>query len=144
MIIREMGWEDIERVAELEAVSFSVPWSAGMLNDTWKNPAATCLLAMEGEELLGYCALMVVLDEGELCRLGVFPEFKRRGVGSALIDRMIEFMQGQGVHVISLEVRENNLPAISLYEKKGFRRIGLRKNYYKKPLENGLTMQREC
>jgi len=138
--IRGMRPEEAGEAAALEAECFPDPWSAQALRDMTANPRAVCIAALEGGRLVGYCSAQTVLDEGEILRVAVGIPFRGRGIGSALLERMLEHTPG----IVSwyLEVRESNEPALALYRRSGFEAVGRRKAYYHHPTEDAVLMQR--
>ena len=76
-----------------------------------------------------------VLDECYVDNVCTAPEYRRRGVASALVSAACAAASDMGCSFITLEVRASNNPAISLYERQGFRRVGLRPGYYERPRE---------
>ena len=92
------------------------------------------------KKLIGYIGIKAVIDEGYITNIAVFPEFRRRGVAKALLNKVFEFAKEKGLSFVSLEVRPSNTEAISLYEKTGFKEEGRRKNFYRLPLEDALIM----
>ena len=81
-----------------------------------------------------------ILKHSQAVNVAVYPEARRKGVGEKLIDRVFALASDQKLSFVSLEVRESNTPAISLYEKKGFKTEGRRKNFYKNPTEDALIL----
>ena len=79
----------------------------------------------------GLIVYSLVFDEAEILTLCTDPHYQKQGVATQFIQEMICSCQKQNVHRILLEVRANNIPAIKLYEKQGFQKIGIRKNYYR-------------
>ena len=84
--------------------------------------------------------MMYVLDEGYISNVAVSPEYRRQGIADALIERLCIICRGLELSFVTLEVRAGNMPAIALYEKHGFHRVGLRRNYYERPREDALIM----
>ena len=78
-----------------------------------------------------------------MMNIAVHPDCRRKGVASALITELICRLKGQGSHILRLEARESNAPAIALYKAMGFIQLGLRKNYYRNPKENALILGKE-
>ena len=137
-----MDRSHIPQIAALERKCFSDPWSQAMLEEELFNPQASFLVAEDEEgNILGYAGLHVVLDEGYVDNIAVEPAARRHGVASALLDVYCRFGE-VNLSFLTLEVRVSNTPAISLYEKQGFQRAGLRKNYYQHPKEDAIIMTR--
>ena len=97
-----------------------------------------------GEEILGYCGLLAIPDEGELLNIAVRQDSRGQGIGTRLMEELIRASKPLGVRSVFLEVRESNLTARGLYEKFGFRQTGLRRNYYQMPQENAVIMVRKA
>ncbi|MDO5338261.1 MAG: ribosomal protein S18-alanine N-acetyltransferase [Eubacteriales bacterium] len=143
LVVREMTSADLEQVWEIEKELFSVPWTKeGFLTYLLK-PEALFLVAEEKEEILGYCGILMVLDEGDITNVAVKPSRQREGVGRLLLQSLILLTGERGIHQIHLEVRQSNAKALRLYEREGFIRDGLRKNYYTDPTENAILMTRK-
>ena len=129
--------EHVPAIAALEARCFPAdPWPEDMIDRLHNR----FLLAMEGDELLGYGVLSSILDEGSLDNIAAAPEHRQKGVGSALLTEIIRRGREKGLAFITLEVRAGNEPAISLYKKHGFVPVGRRKNYYENPREDAILM----
>ncbi|MCI8423809.1 MAG: ribosomal protein S18-alanine N-acetyltransferase [Lawsonibacter sp.] len=132
----------IPQIAALEKACFSDPWSETLLEAELFDPQASFLVAEDPEgNVLGYAGLHAVLDEGYIDNIAVKPDARRHGVGSALLDVFCRFGE-VNLAFLSLEVRASNTPAIALYEKRLFRRAGLRKGYYQHPREDAVIMTR--
>ena len=128
-------------VAELERLCFSSPWSEkslGMLC-TDKNVGFVAVEKSSGK-VAAYGGMLAVLDEGQITNIATHPDFRRMGLGEGIVASLIEYCKENGLVLLSLEVRESNSAAIALYEKLGFLRAGVRKNFYTSPLENGIVM----
>ena len=130
----------IPQMEELERICFSMPWSAEMIRSELENPSCLYLAALEGDTLLGYIGVQTVLDEGYINNVAVRPEYRRRGIASALISLLIEQAREIGLAFLTLEVRASNDAARALYEKLGFSPVGRRRNYYEKPREDAILM----
>jgi ribosomal-protein-alanine N-acetyltransferase len=139
--IRDVGPDDIPQIEEIEKRCFSLPWTAEQLAGQMKGAQHEFIAAAdESGTVLGYVGMMFVLDEGYISNVAVAPEARRQGIADALIARLEEICGMLALSFVSLEVRAGNAPAIALYEKHGFRRVGLRKNYYERPREDALIM----
>lgn len=140
--IRPVTEKDLGQIGELERLCFSCPWSEAMLR-TQLGEGHIFLAAAAGGRVLGYVGLMYVLDEGYISNVAVAPDCRRQGVASALMKRLGDEAAALDLSFMTLEVRAGNAPAIALYEKLGFRKAGLRKNYYERPREDGVLMTLE-
>ena len=129
----------IDKIAELEKLCFSEPWSAEAILDSFRS-GTVFLVAEKQGKVLGYVGIKPVLDEGYITNVAVFPEYRRMGVGSALMQNLDKLAADKNLSFISLEVRRSNLPAISLYESFGYKSEGIRKNFYREPLEDAIIM----
>ena len=134
--------EHVEQLEALERVCFSIPWTKEQLLSQLPDESHCFLVAMEGEKLMGYVGMMHVLDEGYISNVAVVPEVRREGIGDSLISALLQRAEDLGLSFVTLEVRAGNLPAIALYEKHGFVRVGLRKKYYDSPKEDAILMTR--
>ena len=142
LVIAPIRREDAAELAALERECFSDPWSEESLLYEVENEAAEFLCARIDGELAGYIGLHHVLDEGYIANIAVSGKFRRRGVASALLDRIFQTAQRLGLAFLSLEVRASNMPAQALYRKYGFEQAGVRRGYYEKPREDALIMTR--
>lgn len=138
-----MNESHVAQVAVLEKMCFSDPWSENSVASELNNPLSLWLVAEENQTVCGYIGSQTVLDETDMMNIAVHPECRRRGIAAALIAELVHQLRERGSHILRLEVRESNAPAIALYEAMGFTRLGLRKNYYRNPKENGLILGKE-
>ena len=143
MRIVKMGAEHVPQVARLERLCFSDPWSEKSIASELQNPLSLWLVAEEDERVLGYVGSQTVLDESDMMNVAVAPAFRRRGIARALIEALISALAQRGSRCLKLEVRVSNENARSLYESMGFQKLGLRKNYYHNPMEDGLILGKE-
>ncbi|MBQ1703725.1 MAG: ribosomal protein S18-alanine N-acetyltransferase, partial [Oscillospiraceae bacterium] len=104
---------------------------------------ADFLLACEGERLLGFAIAHLAGDDSELFNICVAESERGRGIGGALIDECVRLAEKRGAGRMLLEVRASNKTARSLYLKKGFQVLGVRRNYYEFPTEDAVMMERE-
>lgn len=132
--IRPAVLADLQGMHALESASFLTPWTqeslAALITDS---PVRMCFVAVDDcikTSVLGYIGIQYVGEEGEIVNIAVLPKYRNTGIGSALLDCAEHFCEEAGVSILHLEVRQGNLPAIHLYEKHGFREVGLRKGYY--------------
>jgi len=93
------------------------------------------------EQVAGYVVAIDAADEGEILNLAVAPQSRRHGLGHALVRRVLEALTGRGARAIYLEVRESNAPARRLYAAHGFREVGRRQRYYRRPVEDAIVLR---
>jgi len=121
---------DLPVLAVLERQGFSEPWSRGLLAEELRQPGSLVLIALEAGETVAYAAFRRAADEAELLRVAVDPERRGRGIGRGLVLSGLDRLAGAGVARCFLEVRPQNSAARALYDRLGFRRVGLRRAYY--------------
>ena len=139
-----MTADHLDEVAELERICFSVPWSRNMLAEELDNLLSAFLVALDDfGRVVGYAGLQVVLDEGYIANIAVFPEHRRKGVAGQLLQVFMNFAEANRLAFLTLEVRASNQAAIALYANRGFEEVGRRKNYYEHPKEDAIIMTKE-
>lgn len=127
-------------VAALEQSCFAHPWSRESIGQALNDPQTVVYAALENDAVIGYIGMQFVLDEGYVLNLAVDAAHRRRGVGSALLQTLVTRCKKESFAFLTLEVRESNLAARSLYGSFGFVKVGERKNYYTHPAENAVLM----
>lgn len=137
--IAKMSREHLSEVAAIEEMSFSLPWSLESL-ELMLTEQASALVALEDGRVLGYVGMMCVLDEGQIINVAVHPDARRRGVGRSLMQAAEAYAKERGIVFLSLEVRESNIAARSLYSSLGWEEQGIRKGFYSHPVENACVM----
>ena len=143
MIIENMTAAHVSQIAELEKLCFSDPWSEKSIETELSCRLSVWLVALEGEQVVGYVGSQTVIDESDMMNIAVHPDFRRRGIAEALVAELEAALRQRGSHALTLEVRDSNAPAIALYEKLGFVQVGLRKNYYRNPKEDARILRKE-
>ena len=143
MIIEKMNATHVPQIAELEKLCFSDPWSEKSIETELSCRLSVWLVALEGEQVVGYVGSQTVIDESDMMNIAVHPDFRRRGIAEALVAELEAALRQRGSRALTLEVRDSNAPAIALYEKLGFAQIGLRKNYYRNPKEDARILRKE-
>lgn len=137
--IESLNYTHIGEIAKLEKICFSEPWSENAIIESFKS-GTVFLVATDSKRVLGYLGIKPVLDEGYITNVAVFPEYRRIGVASALLTALDKLAEEKSLSFVSLEVRESNAPAISLYSSFGYKNEGVRKNFYRDPNENAIIM----
>lgn len=128
--IRPMREDDLEAVWAIERRAYSYPWSLGIFIDCLRVPYV-CEILEEAERVVGYAIMSQGGDEAHLLNLCLDEPARGRGLAAHLLDHLLQRATGVGVRVLYLEVRPSNVPAINLYRRAGFVRIGVRRNYYR-------------
>lgn len=135
---------DLDDIYDLDVQTFAMPWSKEALSyDILENDNAFVIVAEYEGEFAGYADIWTVLDEADLNSIAVRVDFRRKGIGDAIMLAMTEMLSASGVATINLEVRVSNMPAIKLYKKYGFNECGVRPGYYLDNGEDALIMKRE-
>lgn len=142
MVIRLMTEDDILQVELLEKEIFSIPWSAKSFKDACTTPENIYLVCEMDGRIAGYCGLWTVLGEGNITNMAVSSEYRRNGIGKALMTEMERLGREKDVDIFFLEVRESNISAINLYSQMGYKDIGRRKRFYEKPVEDAIVMSK--
>lgn len=137
-----MTVEDAIQAAEIEKNIFSVPWSENAFIDAISQENNIYLAAKEEGKVVGYVGMWCVLGEGNITNVAVAEEYRGKHIASALMEELERIGREKGTDIFFLEVRESNQAAISLYEKCGYRYIGIRRNFYEHPVENARIMSK--
>lgn len=138
-VVSRADESDITAIAELEKECFSAPWSEKTLTEAMNN-GTVFFVAKNGGKTVGYVGISCILDEGYITNVAVTENMRKKGIGTALLNRVFSHCRDNGLSFVSLEVRESNKNAISLYEKTGFKPEGKRKNFYDNPKEDALIL----
>lgn len=138
--IRPMKPEDTEKVAQIDAECIDHPWTKQDFEDTFKYLENVYYVAEVTGEIVGFVGLMKFVDDGDITHIAVLPDFRRCGVGEALLNRLFEYATENSIKAVHLEVREHNDVARNLYRKMGFEYVSTRKNYYDAPVEDALVL----
>jgi ribosomal-protein-alanine N-acetyltransferase len=142
MILREWTKTDIPKIAELEKVCFSDPWTEESFENGMTNPFFRGILFEDKGQVCAYACQFVIFEDSEILNIAVAPSHRRQGLGKKLLAEMEEYAKDNGAERMLLEVREGNAPARTLYKAWGFEEFGVRKNYYEDG-ENAIVMQKQ-
>jgi len=135
-----MTEDDVEEVARLERLCFSDPWSKKSFEEELKHRFSIPLVAKCEERIIGYACLWHIDDQMEIANFAVSPDFRKKGIGRMMMDRVLSEARRRGCTSVILSVRESNLAALNLYTKSGFVEVSRRKNYYRFPTEDAIIM----
>ena len=129
--VREYGLNDLAAIAELEKQCFENPWSYSAFCLEYADKTKHYFVAETASgEVAGYGGFAHVEDEAHIMNIGVSPKYRRQGIGSAILNAILEKSRELGIRAVTLEVNDANVGAIALYEKAGFELAGLRPHYY--------------
>ena len=120
---------DLSEVVAIEQAIYTHPWSTGNFADSLRAGYDCRTWRMQGE-LVGYFVLMCGAGEAHLLNLSVAASHQRRGHGAALLREATRLAKSRGAHAVFLEVRPSNHAGQRLYMRFGFRKVGLRREYY--------------
>ena len=127
---------EIPSALSIEERNSDYPWSQGQFTSSIENRNNLCYcLSLKGKTV-GYLIAMLTLDSADILNIGIDPDFKRQGHGTALLNHLIEELKKRDIGEILLEVRAGNKSAIQFYKRQGFEEISVRKNYYTKNSKN--------
>ena len=143
--LRRLVVGDLDAIQQIEQVSYPTPWSRSMFATELAKPSSLSLGAVnESGELVGYLVLSRYVDAWHVMNVAVAPAWRRMGVATALLRRLLDETRHDGQRGYTLEVRVSNVGAISLYERFGFRTKGVRRGYYTDNREDALIMWRDA
>jgi [ribosomal protein S18]-alanine N-acetyltransferase len=139
-ITRENMDRHLDRIHEIETLSFASPWSRNAFREEGNNPVSHLWAMLLNDALAGYICFWLVDREMQLVNIAVHPQVRSRGLGNALLVKMIETGLSRKAETIWLEVRESNRVARTLYGKLGFESVGKRRKYYSDNDEDAIVM----
>ncbi len=139
--IRSAVLTDVAAMLDIERRSFGDPWSEGSFREALTSPWSFGLVAQGNRGIAGYLVAREVAGTGEVLNLAVAPEWRRKGIGGALLQAGIAALRRRRVTEVFLEVRESNRSAQALYLSHGFRAVGQRAAYYRNPREDALVLR---
>lgn len=142
-MIVPMQQSHIAQIAALEKQCFSDPWSEVSVRSELSNPLSLWLVAEEDGKLIGYVGSQSVAPEADVMNLAVAPEWRKKGIGRALMKALIAQLHNRGITALFLEVRVGNIPAQNLYRGLEFVEVGRRPKYYVNPTEDALILRKE-
>lgn len=139
MKVETLTAEHLAQVAELEQLCFADPWSEKALELLLGDGAYGAVCLQEGR-VMAYGGVLWAPFEGQITNIATHPNARRCGMGAAVLEHLIAVAIERACEQLSLEARVSNTPAISLYERYGFEKMGLRRGFYKHPTEDAYVM----
>ncbi|MBQ8584565.1 MAG: ribosomal protein S18-alanine N-acetyltransferase [Clostridia bacterium] len=140
MEIRRSRPDDATRISELEGEIFSDPWQKKDIFSYICSEDGMCFTALDGDVPIAYVIGRLIAPEGEIYRIAVDEKYRGRGIGYRLLSYALKSERGRGLETVFLEVRSKNAAAIALYSSYGFRKMGVRRGYYKNPDDDAIVM----
>jgi ribosomal-protein-alanine N-acetyltransferase len=134
--------EDLDQIVRLEQECFSNPWARPVFEAALISPLVYTLVARLGVEVIGYLMAFRQGPEIEIANIAVAAPYRRRGLGSRLLEEALRAATDDGRRSAGLCVRESSAGAIRLYESFGFQRVGISPGYYRSPPEDALLMRK--
>ncbi|MBE6865132.1 MAG: ribosomal-protein-alanine N-acetyltransferase [Ruminococcus flavefaciens] len=140
---QSLSEEIAEQLSELDKMCVGADgWSADSFRSEAEKDNGYVLYVVDNENVIALLSGYSAVGEADITSIAVHPEYRRKGLALRLIERFIEMIPDDAESIF-LEVRESNAPAIALYEKCGFERLSVRKNFYSQPRENAVVMQKK-
>ncbi len=143
--LRALTLDDLPQVMALEVRAFKHPWTVDLFRSELNNSWSTILLAehLDGSarRLVGFIVFWVVHDEVHVLNVASDPDLRGRGIARTLLDECVSRARAARAVLLTLEVRRSNANALRLYERYGFRRVGVRPKYYADENEDAIVMQ---
>jgi ribosomal-protein-alanine N-acetyltransferase len=141
--LRRLELADLDAIEAIERASYPTPWSRSMFAGELAKPTSLSLAAVEDSRLVGYLVISRYVDAWHVMNVAVDPAHRRRGIATALLERLFELTRDDARRGYTLEVRVSNTEAIRLYERLGFQARGTRRGYYTDNREDALIMWRD-
>jgi len=140
MIIENLKADNVRDVARIEKEEIETPWGLNALMADIENKNAYYVCVKKDARVIGYGGIWLSIETADITNIAVSNDFKRMGVGTLIVGELIKKAHEKNCFEINLEVNENNEGAIALYEKCGFKKVGIRKKYYNNT-DNAILMQ---
>lgn len=138
--IKKMDNNDIHALYQIEKDCFSTPWSEKSFSEELTNETSRFFTAIHNGNIIGYIGANNICGEIYITNIAVIQAFRRKGVAGELLTHLVDYSKNENAEFVTLEVRESNKIAISLYNQFEFENVGLRKDFYSNPNENAILM----
>ena len=141
IVVDRMTVDDLIAVHVIERESFSTPWPEhAYRQEIEQNSLAHYIVARYGNAIVGFAGIWLLVDEAHITTFATRTAWRRQGIGERLLVALIDLALVRGAKEATLEVRPSNIPAKRLYEKYGFKVVGVRPRYYSDNNEDALIM----
>lgn len=139
ILIRSMSISDLEQIKDNLEINFDEFWNYNVFKQELENPNSEYFVAILNETVVGFAGIWTAVDDIHITNIVTKKGFRKQGIGKKLLEHLIQISKQKNLSSLTLEVNEKNEPAIKLYEQYNFKKIGIRKNYYKQN-ENAIIM----
>ena len=137
--ITKMTLEDLNNIKDNLISDFDDFWNYSVFKSELESDSSHYLVVKDNSKIIGFAGIKVILPDADIMNIVVKKDFRNQGIGSLLLKELINLSKSLNIKNLFLEVNEKNTPAISLYNKFGFKKISIRKNYYKN--NNAIVMR---
>lgn len=138
--IEKMNLNHLNELQEILISDFDDFWSFSTLKEELENENSSYIIGKINNEIIGFAGLKIIFDQVDIMNIVIKKTYRNQGIGTLLLENLILLAKDLNISTLFLEVNEQNKPAIHLYEKLGFERLGIRKKYYNK--NNGIIMKK--
>ncbi len=140
--ISKMIIDDLNKISPVLLTEFDDFWNYNIFKSELENENSKYVVAKNNDEIVGFAGIWISIDEAHVTNIVTKKDLRKNGIGSTLLEELINLSKNLNLVSITLEVNENNLDAIKLYEKFGFEKLGIRKKYYNNT-DNALIMTKK-
>lgn len=140
MVIVEMKEEHLDKVAQIEKETFSTPWTRQGFLDAIYQDCCCYLVVLADNQVVAYCGLYQSMDEADITNVAVSRDYRNQGIARVMLTELMDMGRRRGIVNFTLEVRVSNVAAQRLYTGLGFESVGIRKDFYRNPVEDANIM----
>ena len=138
--IEKMNLNHLNELQEILISDFDDFWSFSTLKEEVENENSSYIIGKINNEIIGFAGLKKIFDQADIMNIVIKKTYRNQGIGTLLLENLILLAKDLNIFTLFLEVNEQNKPAIHLYEKLGFEKLGVRKKYYNN--NNGIIMKK--
>ncbi|MBP8634271.1 MAG: ribosomal protein S18-alanine N-acetyltransferase [Clostridia bacterium] len=138
--IEKMNLNHLNELQEILISDFDDFWSFSTLKEELENENSSYIIGKINNEIIGFAGLKKIFDQADIMNIVIKKTYRNQGIGTLLLENLILLAKDLNISTLFLEVNEQNKPAIHLYEKLGFKKLGVRKKYYNN--NNGIIMKK--
>ncbi len=138
--IEKMNLNHLNELQEILISDFDDFWSFSTLKEEVENENSSYIIGKINNEIIGFAGLKKIFDQADIMNIVIKKTYRNQGIGTLLLENLILLAKDLNISTLFLEVNEQNKPAIHLYEKLGFEKLGVRKKYYNN--NNGIIMKK--